>query len=148
MDEIMDFRRLYLEDLGLIKVFFQNNPLEEDKDTLQDREEEIEDDLRLNKFQYFGFVKDHDLIAFGKLRNEGDEAHFIGPFVLPEYRRKGIGKNIIEKIELHCQQKGTSRLNAYSFIDTKLAEEFLTNSGYKLESVDALGVNIYIKEFK
>ena len=142
----MEFCELELEKLALFTQFYEENPLKEEKEDLQDRLEEIEDELRINKFQYFGFIKESTLLAYGKLRYEGDQVHFIGPFVLPTQRRKGLGRKILEEIENHCRSKGKSRLNAYSFIDTKLAEDFLTKIGYKLESVSELGVNIYIKE--
>ena len=38
--------------------------------------------------QYFGFEETGILIAYGKLLYEGEEAHFIGPFVLPTHQRK------------------------------------------------------------
>jgi len=142
----MEFRKLKMEDLALFKVFYQDNPLEENEEDLQIRREEIESELYSNKFQYFGFEETGILIAYGKLLYEGEEAHFIGPFVLPTHQRKGMGKKIVKNVETYCLNKGATRLNAYSFIDTKLAESFLTNIGYRLKSVSELGVNVYIKE--
>ncbi len=142
----MEFRKLIMEDLVLFMKFYQDNPLKEDEEDLQIRREEIESELQMNKFQYFGIVENGILLAYGKLQFEGEEAHFIGPFVLPTHRRKGMGKKIVKNVETHCLNKGAIRLNAYSFIDTELAEKFLTNIGYKLESVSKLGVNVYIKE--
>ncbi|MBN2154620.1 MAG: GNAT family N-acetyltransferase [Candidatus Lokiarchaeota archaeon] len=143
----MELRKLDLEDMNALKQFYQNNPLNEDREDLEDRQEEIEEELRINKFQYFGYLEEDELLGYGKLRCEGEEAHFIGPFVLPSKRRRGIGKEILNHIESHCRKKGKIRLNAYSFIDTNLATDFLTSQGYKLESVDELGVNVYTKEF-
>ncbi|MHA1111662.1 MAG: GNAT family N-acetyltransferase [Promethearchaeota archaeon] len=143
----MEFHMLKMEDLALFMKFYEDNPLQEEEEDLQIRREEIESELNNNKFHYFGIIENETLIAHGKLHYEEEEAHFIGPFVLPVHRRKGIGKNLIEYIETHCRNKGVTRLNAYSFIDTKLAESFLTNIGYKLKSVSELGVNVYIKEF-
>lgn len=145
----MGFRKLTADDLALFDKFYQDNPLNEDVEDLQDHREEIESEIRINKFQYFGLVENNQLLAYGKIRYEEEEsqAHLIGPFVLPIHRRKGMGKEIIENIETRCRNKGMSQLNAYSFIDTKLAKDFLTNIGYKLESVSELGVNVYIKKF-
>ena len=143
----MTFRKLRIEDFPLFTSFFSDNPLNEEEEDLQVRLEEIEDEIRTSKFEYFGLLREGMLIGYGKLRSEQEESHFIGPFVLPKYRRKGIGRAIITHVEGQCQERGISRLNAYSFIDTKLATEFLTSIGYKLESVSELGVNVYVKEF-
>lgn len=142
----MEFRKLKMEDLALFMNFYQDNPLQEEEEDLQIRREEIESELQMSKFHYFGFVENGNLIAYGKLLCEGEEAHFIGPFVLPTHRRIGMGKKIVRNVETHCLNKGATRLNAYSFIDTELAESFLTNIGYKLESVSELGINVYIKD--
>ncbi|TFG20745.1 MAG: GNAT family N-acetyltransferase [Promethearchaeota archaeon] len=142
----MEFRKLKMEDLALFMKFYQDNPLEEDEEDLQIRREEIESELLMSKFYYFGIVENGILFAYGKLQYEGEEAHFIGPFVLPTHRRKGMGKKIVKNVETYCLNKGVIRLNAYSFIDTELAQNFLTNIGYKLESVSKLGVNVYIKK--
>ncbi len=144
----MDFRKLYPEDLNLFLEFYQNNPLAEEIEDLEDRVEEIEDELRINKFKYFGFTEDNILIGYAKFRVDQDEVHLIGPFILPEHRRKGFGKEIIQRIENYCIHQKLKRINAYSFMDTKLAEEFLSDSGYKIESVTELGVKIYIKNLE
>ena len=143
----MVFRKLQIEDFPLFTRYFSDNPLNEKKEDLQVRLEEIEDEIHESKFEYFGLIEEDKLIGYGKLRSEQEEAHFIGPFVLPKYRRKGIGRAIITHVEGQCQERGIPRINAYSFIDTKLATEFLTTIGYKLESVSELGVNVYKKEF-
>jgi GNAT superfamily N-acetyltransferase len=143
----MEYRKLYEEDIELFKIFYQDNPFNENEDDLQDRIGEIEDELRINKFKYFGYIEEDKLLGYAKFRVEENEAHLIGPFILPEYRRKGLGKNIIQRIENYCTYQKLSRLNAYSFIDETLADNFLTSIGYKRESVSELGINVYAKEF-
>jgi len=144
--KIMIYRKLYEEDLDLFKEFYQDNPFDEDEIDLKDRIEQIEEELMINKFKYFGYVEDTKLIGYAKFKVDVKEAHLIGPFVLPTYRRKGLGKDIIRRIETHCIHQKLDTLNAYSFLDEKLAEDFLTTIGYRLESVSELGVNVFIKK--
>ena len=143
----MIYRKLYEEDFDLFKDFYKDNPFDEDENELQDRVEEIEEELQINKFKYFGYIDETRLIGYAKFKVEENQAHLIGPFVLPSYQRKGLGQDIIKRIEVHCVHQKLDRLNAYSFIDEKLAEDFLTTIGYSLESVSELGVNVYIKKF-
>lgn len=144
--KLMIYRKLYEEDLDLFKEFYRDDPFDENKTDLKDNIEQIEEELMINKFKYFGYVEDTKLIGYAKFKVDQNEAHLIGPFILPSYRRKGRGKDIIRRIEEFCIFKKLDRLNAYSFIDEKLAKDFLTTIGYELESVSTLGVNVFIKK--
>ena len=51
-------------------------------------------------------------------------------YVLPDYRRQGIGKEFIEYAEKYAKQKGISQLASDCFTDNNLSENFHKSCGF------------------
>jgi len=81
-----------------------------------------------DKDQLIGFAtfSIRDVIRYSKPIAELDEL-----FVLEEYREKGIGKQLMEKIEDIAKEKGCHRIFIESHYDHKAAHKFYEKLGYK-----------------
>jgi len=72
----------------------------------------------------------------GKKLPKGRNAYIQNVYVLPSYRRHGIGKNIIKMIINEAKQRGYTRITLHA---TKIGEIFFSDCGFK--SAENLGLN-------
>jgi ribosomal protein S18 acetylase RimI-like enzyme len=72
--------------------------------------EEVEDKLRLRKDVHITIatIDDGELVGYGIGHEEKSKYYLWGLAVLPEYRRKGIGSDIIEEQITFAKERGYS----------------------------------------
>ena len=71
----------------------------------------------------------------GKKLPKGKNAYIQNVYVLPEYRRHGIGKQIISKLIDEVQQKGYTRISLHA---TQMGKSLFTDCGF--QSTENLGL--------
>ncbi|MDR1470274.1 MAG: GNAT family N-acetyltransferase [Spirochaetaceae bacterium] len=63
--------------------------------------------------------------------NDGRRGHIYHLAVKPEYRKKGIGKKLLEKTERGFKKEGIRKIFLVAFKENKQGNKFWENNGYK-----------------
>jgi ribosomal protein S18 acetylase RimI-like enzyme len=64
--------------------------------------------------------------------NDGRRGHIYHLMVKPEYRKNGIGKNLLEKTENGLKKEGIRKIFLVVYKNNKTGNKFWENNGYKL----------------
>ena len=80
--------------------------------------------------QYVGFMNLSIRNDYVKGTDASPVAFVEALYVLPDFRRQGIGKEFIEFAESYARQKGITQLASDCFIDNHLSENFHKRCGF------------------
>jgi ribosomal protein S18 acetylase RimI-like enzyme len=86
----------------------------------------------LEKNQNLCFVAEMDKKIIGTIMagHDGRRGHIYHLMVKKEYRKKGIGKKLLEKTEKGLKKEGIRKIFLVAFKNNKSGNNFLDNNGY------------------
>jgi len=84
-----------------------------------------------------------ELVGFGRIISDGYLHAFITEMIIaPQYQKKGIGKQILEKLVAEALENEINDIQLFSAKDKK---EFYLKNGFVERSPDAPGMQYFIK---
>ncbi len=78
----------------------------------------------------FVYLEDHHIRAAVLCGFDGRRAYIYHACVDKDYRRRGIAKALIKKLELSLKEKGVHKLALLVYVDNDMANEFWESQGY------------------
>jgi ribosomal protein S18 acetylase RimI-like enzyme len=64
--------------------------------------------------------------------NDGRRGHIYHLMVKPEYRKKGIGRTLLKKVEESLKMQGIRKIFLVAFKENKTGNTFWQNNGYEI----------------
>jgi ribosomal protein S18 acetylase RimI-like enzyme len=97
-----------------------------------DSEESIK--IFLDKNPHTCFVAEINGEIMGTIMagNDGRRGHIYHLMVKPEYQKKGIGKELLEKVEKILKSEGIRKIFIVAFKENKTGNRFWGNNGYEI----------------
>ena len=86
-----------------------------------------------SKIDFFVYVEESKILGVAGLEvDENDIAWMRLVYVLPKYQGKGIGKELVQRIELEAQMKGLFQISLFTYEKATWAIEFYKKLGYEI----------------
>jgi ribosomal protein S18 acetylase RimI-like enzyme len=73
---------------------------------------------------------DGEIIGTIMAGNDGRRGHIYHLMVKQEHRKKGIGKNLLEKVEKSLKKEGIRKIFLVAFKENKVGNRFWESNGY------------------
>jgi len=74
----------------------------------------------------------HEIIGTIIGGNDGRRGLIYHLMVIPEYRNKGIGKKLLEKVEKNLKKDGIKKIYLLTLNDNEIGNEFWENNEYEI----------------
>jgi ribosomal protein S18 acetylase RimI-like enzyme len=97
-----------------------------------DSKRSIKTFLEKNPNTCFVAETDGEIIGTIMAGNDGRRGHIYHLMVKPEYRKRGIGRKLLETVEKSLKKEGIRKIFLVAFKENKTGNKFWGRSGYEI----------------